>query len=405
MEATRFDTAMKKADRDLKKNARDSQERNKSKSTIMRYSAPKITFVLFEEIAENSPAQSRTNIFDIDQYPEDMELYESIKARGVIIPIVVRDLKSDQPGIKKRGDRSFALISGHRRVAAAKLAGLKGIPGIMARDEDDHELMTIAENMGRRELSTYERAAAVYSLKEDRGFSVRQTAKATGLSKSYVARMVSSLDAPEALQELWMAESVSAATLEVLKKHWGKFEEGVSKSTMSLVEKISIREAKDLCDQLDLGMELEPALLSMGGLEQSPTENKKGATQKNNPSIGTTSEDDKTFKTEQKEAIIKALQGVFPKITEGQCNALFDLAIATHSKNIEGLWAAGLYVSRGGKVNQALAHTSEALKDRKVRSLVKQEVKLMRKVSGLMQGLKRGDGELKKILQILFAGC
>jgi ParB/RepB/Spo0J family partition protein len=406
METTRFETAMKIALRDLKKSDGDSQDGEKSKSTRMRLHAPKITIVLFEEIAEDSPAQSRTNIFDIDQYPEDMELYESIKARGVITPIVVRDLKSDQPGIKKRGDRIFALISGHRRVAAAKLAGLKGIPGIMARDEDDHELMTLAENMGRRELSTYERAAAVYSLKEDRGFSIRQTAKATGLSASYVSRMVSSFDAPAQLQELWKEESVSAATLEALKKHWGKFEEDVSKSTMSIVEKISIREAKELCDQLDLGMGLEPALHSIGGLDHTQTENKKGATQKKKrSSSGTGGKDEKTFKTEQKEAIIKALRGVFPNTKAEQLNALFDLAIATNTKDIEVLWAAGLYVSRGGKVDQALDNTSKALKDRKVRSLIKQEVKQTRKVSGLMRGLKRGDGELKKILQILFAGC
>ena len=131
--------------------------------------------------------------------------------------------------------------------------------------------MTLAENMGRRELSTHERAAAIYPLKEDRDreFSIRQTAKATGLSASYVARMVSSLDAPAQLQEFWKEGSISISTLEALKKHWGKFEEDISKSTMSIVEKISIREAKELCAQLDLGMGLKPALHSIRGLDQT----------------------------------------------------------------------------------------------------------------------------------------
>ena len=166
---------------------------------------------------------------------------------------------------------------------------------------------------------------------------------------------------------------------------------------MSIVEKISIREAKELCAQLDLGMGLKPALHSIRGHDQ--TQKKKRS------SSGTGCKDEKTFKTEQKEAIIKALRGVFPNTKAEQLNALFDLAIATNTKDIEVLWAAGLYVSRGGKVDQALDNTSKALKDRKVRSLIKQEVKQMRKVSGLMRGLKRGDGELKKTLQILFAGC
>lgn len=405
MEATRFETAMKKADRDLKKNAQASQVRKKPKSTSMEQHAPKITFVLFEEITENSPAQSRTRVFDIEKYPEDKELYDSIQARGVITPIIVRDFEKETAGIKKRGDRRFALISGHRRIEAGKLAGLKGVPGILARDEDDHELMTLAENMGRRELSTYERAIAVFSLKEDRGFSIRQTADATGLSKSAVARMVSSFDAPAPLQEMWKEGSLSIASLEVMKRHWGKFDEDISQLTLSEIKNISKRDAKDLCAQLDTGTELEPALHTISGQVQVPKYPDKGTiTKDNSPTAGATSKADKTFKSEKKEAIIKALRGVLPKINAGQCNALFDLAIVKNSKDIEVLWAAALYVSRGGKVDQAFDHTLKALQDRTIRSLIAREVKLMRQVSSQLQGLKRADKEIKKYLQIVFIG-
>lgn len=97
------------------------------------------------------------------------------------------------------------------------------------------------------------------------------------------------------------------------------------------------------------------------------------------------------------------MRGVFPKTKAGQFNALFDLAIANNNKNIEVLWAAALYVSRGGKVDRALVDTSIALQDRSVRSLIAREVKLIRRVSSLRQNLKRGDKEIKKVLQTIFS--
>jgi len=405
VEATRFTTAMKKADQDLQQTARSKSSSSKRTLTNLDRFAPKITFVLFDEITENSPVQSRTRIFDVDHYPEDKELYESIKARGVITPIVIRDLNTVQSGIQKRGERAFALIAGHRRIEAAKLAGLKGVPGILARDEDDHDLMTLAENMGRRELSSYERAVAIHSLKEGRGFTIRKTAGATGLSSTTVARMISAFSAPEKLQEMWKNGSLTVTTLEVLKKHWDKFEGDLSKTTLAKVEKISKGDAKDLCAQLDTGTELEPALQSIGIIEQvkAKLETTSINTQKNQ-TASTASKGDKTFKSEQKEAIIKALRGVFPKIKAGQLNTLFDLAIANNAKDIEVLWAAALYVSRGGKLDRALGDTLKMLQDRRIRSLLAREVKLMRQVSSQLQSLKRGDKEVKHFLQAIFAG-
>ena len=401
MEATRFDTALKKAGKDLKQSTKTKGPGTKSKRLGMDQHAPKITFVLFDEIKQISRAQSRTQVFDVDQYPEDIELYESIKARGVITPIVVRSLDSESPSLQKRGEREFALVSGHRRVEAAKLAGLKGVPGILARDEDDHDLITLAENMGRRELSTYERALAICSLKQDRGFSNRKTARATGISSAQVDRMVNSFNAPEPLQEMWKKGSLSMTSMEVMKRHWDKFEGDVPKKTLSRVEKISLSAAEELCAQLDLGTDLETAMQSIGGSRQTT---RKSKNKKKSQSTTRAKKDDKTFKSEQKEAIIKALRGVFPKTKAGQFNTLFDFAIATNTKDIEVLWAAALYVSRGGKVDQSLGDASYAVKDRSVRSLIAREVKLMRQVSGRMRDLKRGDKELKRVLQTIFVG-
>ena len=81
--------------------------------------ARRLTFILFEEIIEDSPSQTRTVIFDPKRNPEDAELLESIKQHGIITPIIVRGLghktefnSFDQ---KKSGERNFALVAGHRR--------------------------------------------------------------------------------------------------------------------------------------------------------------------------------------------------------------------------------------------------------------------------------------------------
>lgn len=414
MESTRFDTALGKANENLKKTARGATARaGGSAAGLETGYAPKITFVVFDELVEYSPAQSRTRIFDPGMYPEDRELFDSIQARGVITPIIVRSLetegeKSSLAGFQKRGERSFALVSGHRRVEAAKLAGLKGVPGILAKDEDDHALITLAENMGRRELSTYERAAAILSLKEERGLSIRKTAAVTGLSKSVVARMVYAFDAPEALRELWKKGALPIATLEVLKRHWDQFEGDLSRSTLSKVAGLSRRDAGDLCALLDTGTDLEAALGSLGGLNQDkgPEKKRQQAAVKHNEARASAKKDgdNKRFKSEQKEALIKAMAGVFPKLKSGLIGTLFDLAIVSNVKDTEVLWAAALYVSRGGKVDTAIEKSLQVMQDRKIRSLINREVKQMKQVSGKLRGAKKGDRDTRQYLRTIFAG-
>ncbi len=123
--------------------------------------ARRLTFILFEEIIENSPTQSRTVVFDPDKCEEDSELLESVRQNGIVTSIIVRELEKeghvkDPFQMKKQGERTFALIAGHRRVAAGKAAGLAGTEGVIAKPNEDHNLITLVENMGRRELTTYE---------------------------------------------------------------------------------------------------------------------------------------------------------------------------------------------------------------------------------------------------------
>ena len=198
---------------------------NDSASSVIAKGNRALTFVLFSEILEDSPAQSRANVFDPNRSPKDRELLESIKTNGIIQPIVIRPLENSglDFGVKK-GERKFAIVAGHRRVAAGKAAGQNGVQGIIARSDDDHELITLAENMGRRELSSYERAQALKSLQERRGLSVRKVADLVGVSPAYTSELFSALSAPGFLLDSWKDGSVSTKAVVDLKDHWSSFE-------------------------------------------------------------------------------------------------------------------------------------------------------------------------------------
>ena len=99
-----------------------------------------LTFVLFDDIIKDRPTQSRRVVFDPNKIKEDLELLNSINANGIITPIVVRNI-----GKTKQGDREYALVAGHRRVASGRAAGLNGTDGYVTKPNEDHELLTFVK--------------------------------------------------------------------------------------------------------------------------------------------------------------------------------------------------------------------------------------------------------------------
>ena len=146
----------------------NTKQENQSEVEI----ASRHSFILFDEIIESSPTQSRTVVFDPENIEQDKVLLESIRSNGIVTDIIVRELEQDgqvnDPFLrKKQGNRTFALVAGHRRVAAGKAAGLHGAQGIITKPSDDYALLTLVENTGRRELTTYENAMSLKSFQEE----------------------------------------------------------------------------------------------------------------------------------------------------------------------------------------------------------------------------------------------
>lgn len=354
--------------------------------------ARRLTFVLFDEILEDSPTQSRRIVFDPSKNKEDQELLNSVRANGIITSITVRPIGGVN---NKQGKREFALVAGHRRVAAGRAAGLSGTEGVVCNTEEDHRLITLAENRGRRELSSFEKGMSLLSLKEQRDFSIRKVAEVTGLSKSYVSELIQALQSPEALKTIWAEEEITPRAIVLLKDHWALFEQREAAHLYEQMRDLSQQQASDLSAQLSAGKSLKKALAvinSMGQANRSvsgKTTSRKSSTDSRDAGI-------------TKDALLAAITEVFPSIRENQARVLYDYAVVNGIKDPEILWASALYVDRGGNINQALELTSAVMKTRPRKSLLSHEVRQMKKVAIELKAMTKEDKTIRNYLQVVF---
>lgn len=122
------------------------------------------------------------------------ELAESIKAQGIIQPIVVR---------KIAGDNRYEILAGERRWRAAQLAQLEKVP-VVIRHIDDEAAMAIAliENIQREDLNPVETAFALQRLLDEFQLTHQEIATAVGKSRTTVTNMLRLLNLQESVRRL-----------------------------------------------------------------------------------------------------------------------------------------------------------------------------------------------------------
>lgn len=115
------------------------------------------------------------------------ELSASIKEKGVIQPLIVRD----------RGDGSYEIVAGERRWRAAQMAQLHELP-VIVRDLSDTEVLEVAiiENIQRADLNPVEEALAYRQLMERFGHTQEKLAEALSKSRSHIANLLRLLNLP-----------------------------------------------------------------------------------------------------------------------------------------------------------------------------------------------------------------
>jgi len=130
------------------------------------------------------------------------ELADSIKAQGVVQPIVVRALEpaaGGPPGAPQR----YEIIAGERRWRAAQMAGLAAIPAVIRRIPDSAAIaVALIENIQRESLNPLEEARALTRLISEFGLTHQEAADSVGRSRAGVSNLLRLLELPTELTDL-----------------------------------------------------------------------------------------------------------------------------------------------------------------------------------------------------------
>src|SRR5215218_8806015 len=136
------------------------------------------------ELVGPNPSQPRRD-FDEEAL---LALAESVRARGILQPLVVRPL----PG------GSYELIAGERRLRAARMAGLEQVPAVVRATADSERLeLALIENMARQDLNAVEEARACATLVEDLGLTKEEVGRRVGRSRVAVSNLIRMLELPD----------------------------------------------------------------------------------------------------------------------------------------------------------------------------------------------------------------
>ncbi|MBT9554273.1 MAG: ParB/RepB/Spo0J family partition protein [Hydrogenophaga sp.] len=186
------------------------------------------------------------------------ELAESIKAQGIMQPILVRKL-ADGPNAGK-----YEIIAGERRFRASKLAGLDSVP-VLVRDVPNEAAaaMALIENIQREDLNPLEEAQGLQRLVKEFGLTHEQAAQAVGRSRSAASNLLRLLQLAEPVQTMLMAGDIDmghARALLALEKV-----AQITAANQIAAKKMSVREAESLVKKLGAEFNLVP---------QKPTKDK-----------------------------------------------------------------------------------------------------------------------------------
>jgi len=171
------------------------------------------------------------------------ELAESIKAQGVMQPILVRLLASGENAGK------YEIIAGERRFRASKLAGLSQVP-VLVRDVPDQAAaaMALIENMQREDLNPLEEAQGMQRLIKEFGLTHEQAAQSVGRSRSAASNLLRLLNLAEPVQTMLMAGDLDMGHARALLSLDRAAQ--ITAANQIAAKKMSVREAESLVKKI-----------------------------------------------------------------------------------------------------------------------------------------------------------
>ena len=217
-------------------------------------------------ISDISPIQTRED-FNPANDLDDKTLVESVKKEGVITPVWVRKFEKAESV-----DITYTLIAGHRRIDAAKAAGLETVPALVFPEyftNEDLARFTFIENHHRKPLTEFELAEQITLIKKGFKMSNAQLANALKISAGKITHLLHLLSADQRLQALVKEGVIKASTAY-------KISQETPARTLSNVIK-AISQGLSITDAIQIGKEARPVVAP--GVGSSP----KTQTKTNDP--------------------------------------------------------------------------------------------------------------------------
>jgi ParB family chromosome partitioning protein len=168
------------------------------------------------------------------------ELAQSIKARGIVQPIVARETA---------GGGGYEIIAGERRWRAAQIAGLETVPVVLREIPDEAALaISLIENIQRENLNPIEEATGLKRLLEEFGLTHDRVAKGVGRSRSAVTNILRLLSLGSVARNLLEEGKLEMGHARALLTLDGNDQDTAAKAVVS--RRLSVRQAEDLVKQL-----------------------------------------------------------------------------------------------------------------------------------------------------------
>jgi len=168
------------------------------------------------------------------------ELAESIRAQGIMQPILVRPI-DDTKG-------RYEIIAGERRFRAAQLAGLTEVPVLVREVADEHAAaMALIENIQREDLNPLEEAQGVKRLLDEFGLTHEQAASAIGRSRSATSNLLRLLNLATPIQTMLLAGDIDMGHARALLAVDSATQ--IQLANQIIAKRLSVREAEKLVTQ------------------------------------------------------------------------------------------------------------------------------------------------------------
>ena len=194
------------------------------------------------------------------------ELAESIKAQGIMQPILVRRLDDEQARVHRNKESQgpfpatgwasdgserplYEIIAGERRFRAARLAGLSSVP-VLVRDVPNEAAaaMSLIENIQREDLNPLEEAHGLQRLVKEFGLTHEQAAQAVGRSRSAATNLLRLLNLTDPVQTMLMAGDIDMGHARALLGLERASQ--ITAANQIAAKKMSVREAEALVKKL-----------------------------------------------------------------------------------------------------------------------------------------------------------